>query len=77
MDKNPVMDDKAKQALSTEVQAIVEKCLSGSYETRDEAIEKLITDLEALKTPGEEKGMGGMGTAADGGMPLPAPDEGE
>lgn len=52
------MNGEAKQAFKDEVMAAVEKCLSGEYRSRDEALSALMNDIKALKAP--EK-MGGFG----------------
>ncbi len=70
------MEAKEAEALKGEISAAVEACLAKGYATKDEAIDAVVADLEALKEGGPD--MGGLGTVAEDGMPLPeAEEEGE
>jgi len=71
MDMPEESQEKQADALRSEVEPAIEKCLEmfaqGKYENRNAAIDALISDLEALKTEGS---LGGLGLT-DREMPLP------
>ncbi len=71
MDKNKgePLDEKAKDALKTEVSAAVDECLASEYASKEECIDAIVAKLEALKGD-SGPAVGGLGTAEDEGMAL-------
>ena len=67
--KGQPLDDKAKADLTEEVSSAVEACLAKPYSSKEDAIDAIIADLEALKGGPE---MGGLGD--EEGMDLGKPE---
>ena len=66
------MTPEDKAALREEIMAKVDECLGNEeYTSKEEILEKVAEDLEALKGDPE---MGGMGREADEGMQVPDGD---
>lgn len=76
--KGEPLDEKAKEALKTDVMSAVDECLASEYASKDECIDAIVAKLEALKGD-SGPAMGGLGTADDEPMALDdaAEEEGE
>lgn len=65
-------NEQIKKDIQTAVDSCMQKIEAGEYRTKNEAIDAVIADLEALK---ETEGMGGLGESEK--MDLPEESGGE